>query len=226
MTARKLPELDARLSALVALTPQCRVAADVGADHGHTACHLLQTGRCDRMIVTDISSKALARAKAKLTLHGLEQRARFYVADGLAFLEEPVDAILVTGMGAQTMTELLARGRDRLHAAALILQPNRSPEQVRAFLAGQGWAVTQERIALAGGRYYVILRAEPGAPETDARALFLGPCLLRERPAHFAEYLRWRLNVLKAEGPGVDRLDARAARDYEQRKRWMEEALT
>ncbi|HML46915.1 MAG TPA: class I SAM-dependent methyltransferase [Clostridia bacterium] len=225
MTSRKLPELDERLSTVVDLTPKCRLAADIGADHGHTACHLLQTGRCERMIVTDISPKALARAKAKLTLHGLERRASFHVADGLDFLEEPADAVLVTGMGAQTMVELLSRGRERLHGAALILQPNRAPERVREWLSEQGFAVADERIAHAAGRYYVILRASPGRPETDGRALFLGPCLLRERPPHFTEYFRWRLNVLKAEGPGVARLGEQAAREHEQRMRWMEEVL-
>ena len=226
MKVRKLPELDERLSTVVELTPRCNVVADIGADHGHTACHLLDTGKCDQMIVTDISPKALARAKAKLTLHGLERRARFYVADGLAFLNEPVDAIVVTGMGAQTMVELLDRGKERLQNACLILQPNRSPEAVRGWLADQNYTITDERIAFAAGRYYVILRAKPGKPETDARMVYLGPCLLRDRPTYFNSYVRWRLNVLIAEGPGVERLDEQAAHAYAQRKRWMEDVLT
>lgn len=56
--------------------------------------------------------------------------------------------------------------------------------------------IARERIAFAAGRYYVLLRAEPGreAGMSDYEA-HIGPALLRDRPPLFREYLTWRLGV-------------------------------
>ncbi|NLZ88544.1 MAG: SAM-dependent methyltransferase, partial [Clostridiales bacterium] len=59
----KAPSLDERLSAAVRCFPVCDTGADIGADHGKLACWLLLNNRCNRMIVSDISAKALKRAE-------------------------------------------------------------------------------------------------------------------------------------------------------------------
>lgn len=210
-----LPMAGPRVAALVALTPPCALAAEIGADHGIISAHLLRGGRCARMIVADVSAASLAKARRLFAAHGLEERAEFRVADGLDAVDEPVDAILIAGMGAGTMTGILRRGVERIGGAALILQANQDVPAVRAWLAGNGFAIEAESIAREGRRFYVVMRARRGEAAHSARALYLGPCLLRERPDAFAPYLRWRRDCL---------LRVRRA-DVRQEIEWIEEAL-
>ena len=47
--------LDARLSLAYDLYDPCELAADIGTDHAHLPAALLQRGRCQHMILTDLS---------------------------------------------------------------------------------------------------------------------------------------------------------------------------
>lgn len=207
--------MGARKAAIVALTPRTELAAEIGADHGLISAHLLWSGTCDRMVVSDCSAASLGKARRLFALHGLEERAVFRVADGLEAVREPVGAVLIAGMGARTMTDILRRGRDRIGDASLVLQANVEVAEIRRWLAENGFCLEREALAKEDGRFYVIMRARRGSAAPDARDLYLGPCLLAERPPLLREYLTWKLGCLQA----VRRVDA------EEKKRWVEEAL-
>lgn len=49
--------LDERLSLACDLYPVCRLAADIGTDHARLPAALLQRGRCQHMVLTDISPR-------------------------------------------------------------------------------------------------------------------------------------------------------------------------
>ena len=75
--------LDERLSAAAALALPGELAADVGTDHGLLPCALLEAGVYQRMILTDISEKALSHARAEVSGRGLGDRVTFCCGDGL-----------------------------------------------------------------------------------------------------------------------------------------------
>lgn len=191
----RLPKLDERLQAAYDLFPQCRLGADIGTDHGRLPLHLLFENRCERMIVADISLPALSKAKELITLHALDPRAEFLQADGLFALQTPVQAASVMGMGGDTMCDILLANPQKLQGAALILSPHTEIHRVREVLPRIGYQITDEVIARSGGRFYVILKALPGKAEYTEKEMLLGPCLMRAKPAHYAEYLRWRQKV-------------------------------
>ena len=56
-------QLDARLSLAYDLYDPCELAADIGTDHAHLPAALLQRGRCQHMILTDLSESALKNAR-------------------------------------------------------------------------------------------------------------------------------------------------------------------
>ncbi len=193
--------LDERLQAIAALIPEGAAwVADIGADHGRLACALLTVRPELRMVVADISADSLAKARRLLAARGLEERVRFAVADGLkALAGQPVQAIVLAGMGAETLQGILAApGADEaVGAARVILQANVDVPMLRRWLTEHGYALEAEAVAAAAGRYYVILCARRGtAAPLDDKACALGPCLLAERPPEFMPYLRWRKKVL------------------------------
>lgn len=70
---------------------------------------------------------------------------------------------------------------------------------VRQTLMQIGYAITAERIARAKGRFYVLMRAEPGNAHYTERELYLGPALLDNPPPLWQDYLRWREGVVACE---------------------------
>ena len=180
------------------LVPPCAIAAEIGADHGIISAHLLSRGTCGRMVVSDISAASLLKARRLFASHGLKGRADFRVADGLEALDAPVEAVVIAGMGVRTITGILARGRGRLHGAALVLQTNTGVAGLRAWLAGNGFRVDAERLSREGRRFYIAMRATEGYAAYSEKELYLGPCLIKERPPLLREYLAWRRGCLLA----------------------------
>ena len=195
----RLPSLDERLSCASALFPACAYGADIGADHGRLSCYLLASGKCERMCVADISAESLEKARRLLVLHGLSERADIQVGDGLAALSQPADAIAILGMGGHTLSEILEKGKDKLEKACLVLSAHTQLPLVRKTLMGLSYHITEEKIAHAAGRFYVVFKAEYGAVPYDERALFLGPCLMETQEENYPEYLQWRIDVTKCE---------------------------
>ena len=66
--------LDARLSLAFDLYDECETAADIGTDHAHLPAALLQRGRCQHMILTDLSESALNNARSEIIARRLADR--------------------------------------------------------------------------------------------------------------------------------------------------------
>ena len=71
--------LDARLARAFEMVPECRVCADIGADHGFLSAQLLMSGRVQRMHICDISAPSLDKARRLFAGDALESRAVFGV---------------------------------------------------------------------------------------------------------------------------------------------------
>ncbi len=196
------PLLDQRLATALALVPPCRLCADIGADHGKLSAALLLQNRAQRVLVSDISEKALGKARKLLAQWRLSSKAAFVVADGLDALAalgaDRPEVVCVLGMGGDTMAGILRRGAARLSGATLVLGAQTELPLLRQALCEAGYRLRQERVAEAAGRFYLLLQAAPaevGEPLYTERELFLGPCLLRDRPEGWDRMLRHKLGL-------------------------------
>ena len=187
--------LDERLQTAAQLFPACAYGADIGADHGRLSCYLLESGKCQRMCVADISADSLRKAEALLAQKGLSERADILVGDGLTVLPRPAQAIAILGMGGYTIAGILENGRELLQGAALILSAHTEIPLIRKTVSSLGYRLEQEKIALAAGRFYVLMRAVPGREDYSDRQLALGPRLVEDCEAHYPEYLAWQMKI-------------------------------
>lgn len=155
-----------RLERAADMLGQANVAADIGSDHGRLAVSLLQQGRAERVIAADISAPSLQKARTLAIQCGVEGRVDFRVANGLAALEPgEADAILMAGMGGVLIARMLKEGEAVARAAKrLVLQPQGSVSDLRAFLYENGYSIEEEAIVLDAGRYYQLLRVQSGPP--------------------------------------------------------------
>ena len=76
--------LTKRLQTALDLLPGCRLAADIGCDHGIAAEALLCQRKCQKVLACDISAPSLEKAKARQTRAGVAAQSEFYCSDGLA----------------------------------------------------------------------------------------------------------------------------------------------
>jgi len=207
--------VDPRLRALSELCGECRVLADVGCDHGRLAAYMLQTGMCERALLTDISGASLEKARRLVSALGLLGRARFCVGDGADALPEAPDVCVVAGMGGLAIAGIVARGLPLLKGARLVLQPNVAVRELRGALVRLGFRIADERLARDGRRLYPVIAAEAGEACYDETQLTVGPVLLERRPEELRDYAKFRIRVAKKALSGMERGGA----DGEQMKR-------
>ena len=184
-------------------------AADVGCDHGYLTA-LLE--RCPRltMLASDVSAPSLEKARRLLTRLGLDGRAELHEADGLDALKGPVCAVVLAGMGAQTILGILRAGREKLGGAAVIVNRT-SPSaftgnKFEFRMVGSSDSIAEPNTTLnaivaeafceAAGRRYVTLLARLSAPcALSEREALLGSAACGAREAEQRGYFIWQRGV-------------------------------
>ena len=199
--------LDARLSLAFDLYDSCELAADIGTDHAHLPAALLQRGRCRHMILTDLSESALHNARSKMIRLRLLDRVSLRLGSGLAPLDEPCGMISVTGMGGRTISDILLSGKNNLRGASLILSAHTDLPLIRKAVSLIGYHTDREEPCFCSGRYYLVLRARPGARPVTDMELRLGGPLFDSDSDQLIPWVKRRREVLAAGLTGLLRAD-------------------
>ncbi len=191
-----LIRLDARLSLAYDLYDPCELAADIGTDHAHLPAALLQRGRCRHMILTDLSESALRNARDEMIRLRLTDRVSLRAGDGLSPLDETCGMISVTGMGGRTIRGILLDGREKLRGASLILSAHTDLPLIRDAVRLIGYHLDREEPCFCAGRYYLVIRARPGARDMTPREIRLGGPLFDSASGQLIPWLTRRRDVL------------------------------
>lgn len=195
--------LDERLTLAMDLYDSCDLAADIGTDHACLPAALLQAGRCRRMILTDLSEKALENGRRLIVRRRLEERAEFRLGNGLEPIREVCGVISVMGMGGRTIRSILLSGRSRLRGAVLILSAHTDLPLVRSALNEIGYSLSQEEPCFCGGRFYLVIRAVPGGSPLTEQEIRLGGPLFRSSSPVLLPYLQRRKEILLRQLSGL-----------------------
>ena len=201
MAAGCMIRLDERLSTVAGLFPVSENGADIGADHGRLACYLLQSGKCKHMIVSDISTASLEKAKTLLSRFALDERVTFVVADGFDALCRPVGAAAVCGMGGQTIAAMLETNPAPAGNSDLILSAHTELPRLRAALMNCHYAIVREVIACSGGRFYHVLHARHGQNNYTDKQIKIGAALTSKDPQDLLRYYQWKLGLQERKRP-------------------------
>ena len=83
--------------------------ADVGTDHAMVPVWLVQSGRADSVLATDIRSGPLKSAAALVERTGTGGHIRLMQTDGLTGIgPADADTVIIAGMGGETMLAILS----------------------------------------------------------------------------------------------------------------------
>ena len=195
--------LDDRLSLAFDLYDPCELAADIGTDHAHLPAALLQRGRCQRMILTDLSESALSNARGEIIRFRLTDKVSFCCGDGLEPLKERCGMISITGMGGRTIRNILLTGQNRLKGASLLLSAHTDLPLIREAVCRIGYHLDREEPCCCAGRFYLVIRARPGAAGMTAREIRLGSPLFDSASDQLIPYLNLRRDILREKLNGL-----------------------
>lgn len=201
-----LLHLQPRLRCIAELVPRGARLADVGTDHAYLPVWLLQEGRIEHAIASDINDGPLAHARRTASEYGVSERMEFRLCAGLdGFAPDEADAVVIAGMGGETIVSILdAAPWLRSGKAALLLQPMTKAELLRRWLAENGYRIERERLVKDKGTIYAVLVVKAGrsAPLTNAQA-WCGVGLSHD--PLYGEYARDRVRKLEKAAEGMRR---------------------
>lgn len=155
--------------------------ADVGTDHAYLPVWLTLHGHVASAIASDLRKGPLDHARKTGALYGAEA-IDFRLCDGLsAITPEEADTIVIAGMGGEHIAGILSAApwtADGHHT--LLLQPMTHAEDLRAFLAKNGYAITREGLVQDRGTIYPVMEARGGTMSLTPGQLWGGARLLED----------------------------------------------
>ncbi len=189
-----------RLECIVSMVDNCRVAADIGTDHGYVAEMLLRERKCDKIIAADLNGGPLKRAIEHLSSVKMNDRCDFRLGNGLTVLKEgEADAIIIAGMGGELISFILEASKGiALNTDQLILQPMTAADDLRRYLAENGFEIIDEKIVREGYHFYFVIKAKSGtAKYKDSLYYEISKNLIDKKDPVMIEYVNKVLNTNK-----------------------------
>lgn len=152
-----------RLECIKSMVSKCKIAADIGTDHGYVPEMLLSENICEKIIATDLNKGPLSSAIEYLTSMNLSHRCDFRLGSGLQVLNEnEVDAIIIAGMGGDLISDIIEANKNiAFNASQLILQPMTHVDKLRKYLHQNRFLIIDENIVKEFHHYYFIIKAVP-----------------------------------------------------------------
>lgn len=209
-----------RITEIYSRIRPCKIFADIGCDHGFVSELVARHALAEKIYITDISAKCLAKAERLLRPYIAAGTVESAAGDGFAPLEERADEALIAGMGGEEIVKILSSAG--YAPSRLILQPMKNTEKVRVFLVRNGYKLIED-VTFRDIKFYDLIVAEPGSDElTEAEARF-GRTNLEERPEAFLQKLESDLADLEEYLRAPMSESARA--ELEQRRERIRELL-
>lgn len=225
-------QLSKRLQAVADLVTPGNRLADVGTDHGYVPIWLYEQGRIPSALAMDLREGPLQRAAEHIRIHGLDEKIKTRLSDGLEkLLPGEADSIVIAGMGGMLVVKILTQGQAVLDSVQeLILQPQSDLDAVREYLHRTGFVIVQEEMVFEEGKYYPMMKAVHGENTDDRKIWFLyGRLLLENRHPVLESYLQKEYDscckLLEKLSKTATEVASRRCEELLEKKHLIEEAL-
>ena len=161
--------LDVRLQTCFDLVGGEGIVCDVGTDHALLAAELIRSGKCERVIASDIKEGPLDSARRTVEKYQITDKVDLVLSDGLA--EVPLDGVsdvVIAGMGGETIADIIAAAIEKApESVRWVLQPMTKAEILRKRLYELGLEIVGEQLAEDEDKLYTVIAAETSL--TDSR---------------------------------------------------------
>ena len=184
-----------RLNKIFNAIPKTKTFADVGCDHGYIAKEMLDSGKCEVAIISDVSAKCLKKAETLLNDYVLENKAIPIVSDGFKQLPK-VDTALIAGMGGMEIISILEGAKSL--PETLILQPMNNCQEVRTLLLHKGYKFILDEMFYSLGKFYDLIVAQKGQDNLTLLELEFGRDNLKNKGKDFLRFIEKQIKTLQS----------------------------
>ena len=202
-------QLSKRLQMIYECIIKSDYLADIGADHAYIPIVALKQGLVNRAIASDINQPPLDMAAEHVRDAGLQLSIELRLSNGLdAYQPQELQQVIIAGMGGLLIREILKEGMAHstpklIYCQRLVLQPMNHQDDLRIWLAEQGWQLLKENILYETGHYYQVIVCLPQRNYFEQKNLswlqsFFGPLNLQQRSIDLLsmlereQELRWK----------------------------------
>lgn len=187
-------KLSPRLRAISDLIDEDDVVLDVGCDHALLSIDLALKG--NKVYASDKSSGAIQGARANLKKYEVEDLVDLAELKDLDFLNEEVNTIVIAGMGALTIIEILKKNLDKLRKIEkFIFLAHNHQKRLRKFIADNNFLIDDELVVKEGNKYYFIMKVIKGKANYDDLELEFGAVNLKRKDKTFLDYLAYYIKT-------------------------------
>jgi Predicted SAM-dependent methyltransferase len=127
---------------------------DIGCDHGLLDIYLVLNKEIN-VTATDISKNALESAIKNAKNYNVLDKINFILSDGLDKVEFKNETLIITGMGAHTIMNILEN--KKIKGNPFILSAHNNLSVLRKYIVSKGYSIINE-IAILDKKWYIIMK--------------------------------------------------------------------
>lgn len=150
--------LSKRLQAVADMVIGNTLFCDVGTDHAYLPTYLLQCGKIDKAIASDVRKGPLESARRTAEEYKVSDRMELILSDGLDSVPNTVKEVAVAGMGGPLMLDIVLRTKWLFNPDChLVLQPQSQIDDFRRKLYENGFYIESETAVVDDKRPYTVM---------------------------------------------------------------------
>lgn len=191
-------KLSKRLQKIADLVPDGSIVADIGTDHGYIPAYLIESGKCKKVIGTDISKGSLEKIIQYVKQLNLEEQIDTRLGNGLDIIKpNEVDTVIIAGMGGILMQDILDKNLEITNSIThFILQPMIAAKELREYLIHNNFNILDEELVKEENIFYEIIYAVKGENKIkECLSYEISPLLIEKKHPLLIEYIDYKINL-------------------------------
>ncbi len=184
--------LSKRLKAIadLVLSKEVKGVIDVGCDHALLDIYLIQNNNNLKVVASDNKKAPLENARKNIEKYSFLNKIELKLEDGINNISDEIDTVVISGMGKETIIDILQK--DRLKGIKrLVISSNNKFEEIRREIVSLGFIISDERIIYEDEKYYVIIEFIKGKKKYTNKEFYFGPILLNNKNEMFYQYYKY-----------------------------------
>ncbi len=190
-------KISERLRVISDLIPDNSFILDIGCDHALLDIYTVLNKSNVKAIASDINEGPLKFAKKNIEKYNVSDKVTISLGDGLNSYKDGVDTVIMSGLGSNTIVNILNNGKDKISKLSkLIISSNNDYYFLRKSICDMGFYIASERIVYDNNKYYPIIVFEKGNKRYNDYDFKYGPVLLKNKDVCFINYLKYSRDKL------------------------------
>lgn len=186
--------ISSRLKLIASFVDDNSNIIDVGCDHALLDIFLALTKKNVKIIASDINKGPLESAKKNIETYNLEDKIEIKLGDGISTICNETDTIIISGLGGETIIDILKEKENLKNIKTIILSPHSAIYEVRKYLTNNNFKIENEIFTYDQKKPYVIIKFIKGQEQYTDDELFFGPNILKNKNEYFYKYYQ-ELNI-------------------------------